>query len=137
MAGQHFVQNDAQGVQVAARVTPLPFDLFRGNVFRRSPRLGELAERQPPRAGVGSDTEIDQLDAVVGVDHDVFRLQIAVHDPVPVDVVERVADLLAAHAHRPLRGKLSVLVNDLAQQSSFHPFQHHVKVDAVRLGRRP
>src|SRR3954454_24021118 len=36
--------------------------------------------------------EIDELDPVFGIDHDVLRLHVAMHDAVRVDVIERLAD---------------------------------------------
>ena len=92
LAGQHFVEHDSQRVDVAAAVAALALDLFGRDVFGRAHHLGKLGERQPARAFLAGDAEVDQLDAVFGIDHDVFGLQVAMHDAVVVDVGERVGN---------------------------------------------
>ena len=77
------------------RVPAFPFYLLGRDVIRRSHGLRQLGERQAARARIAGDAEVDQLDVVVLIHHDVFRLQVAVHHAVVVNVFERVADASA------------------------------------------
>ena len=66
LAGKHFVEHDAQRVDVAARIAALALHLLGRNVFRRAHYLRKLGECQPARAGLAGDAEIDQLDVSSG-----------------------------------------------------------------------
>ena len=65
-AGEHLVEHDAQRVDVAAGIAALALHLLGGDVIGRAHHLRKLGERQPPRAGLAGDAEIDQLDVVLG-----------------------------------------------------------------------
>ena len=95
--------------------------------------MGKFRKRQPARSHIGGDPEIDQLDVVLRVHHDVFRLQIAMHHAVPVNVFERRGNL-HCDLHRAPGGKLALLVHDLAKQPPFHPFHRHVNLGVVGGG---
>ena len=86
--GQHFVEHHAQRVDVAAGVAALGFHLLGRNVVRACPwpavSLAKVSRRDALGAG---DAEIDELHVVLRIDHDVFRLQIAVHHALAVDVL--------------------------------------------------
>ena len=91
--------------------------------------LAKVSRRAPV---LGGDAEVDEFDVVFRVDHDVFRLQIAVHDPLAVNVIQRLANL-ECDPHRALGGKLSLLVEDLTQQPPLHPLHDHVDPAAAIL----
>ena len=90
-------------------------------------REGEAAARD-----FSSQAEVDQLDAVFAIDHDVFRLQVAVNHSSLVDVFERFADA-DGDAFRALGRELLFFVENLAQQPPFHPFHRHVHPAGVKL----
>ena len=90
LAGQHFVEHDAQGIEIAAGIAALSFDLLGRNVVGRAHGGRELGESEAAGASIAGDAEVDELDVVVLVDHYVFRLQVAMHDAVRVNVVERI-----------------------------------------------
>ena len=100
-AGQQFVEQHAQAVDVAARVNvqPAHLRLLRTHVGRRADELLQLREdrlvRQPPFGGLG-DAEINHLrhrHAVVQRDEDVRRLDVAVDDALLMRVLDGLADL--------------------------------------------
>src|ERR1039457_757355 len=69
------------------------------NVSRRDPDLAAMPKSMsltrsssPPRSRPGGDAKVDELDAIVIVDHDVVGLQIAVHDSMLVNVLQHFAD---------------------------------------------
>ena len=66
--------------------------LLGGHVLGGPHHLRKLRKCQPPRSGLAGNAEINQFDVILGIHHDVFRLQVAVHDPVSVNVVEGVED---------------------------------------------
>ncbi len=87
LAGEHLVEDDAEGVDVGAGVDALPRRLLGRHVVRRAedhPRPGELGVRA---ADLG-DAEVEDLhEAVVAPatdEEDVVGLQIAVDDAAPV-----------------------------------------------------
>ena len=63
------------------------------------------------------------------VDHDVFRLQVAMDDAVGVDVVESLENAVG-DADGAVLGK-SALVHDLAQQAALAPLHDHVDAGAL------
>ncbi len=67
------------------------------------------------------------------VDHDVFRLQVAVDNAVGVKVVERFQNAQRMRMARSRR-QLALLVEDLAQQAAFDPLHDHVDLAAVVVG---
>ncbi len=90
LAGQQLVEDDAERVEVGARVDLASLGLLGREVLRRADdraRLGHLA-----RAGA-RDPEVRHLHAALAVDEDVVRLDVAVHDAVPVCEAQRREDL--------------------------------------------
>ena len=90
LAGQELVEDDSERVEVGARIDLASLGLLGREVLRRPDdraRLGHLA-----RAGAG-DPEVRHLHAALAVDEDVVRLDVAVHDPVPVREAQRREDL--------------------------------------------
>jgi hypothetical protein len=87
---QHLVEDDPERKDVAPAVHGSAGHLLRGHVVRRAE---ELARRRQIRGGDLGDAEVRDLHLAVGGDHDVRRLDVAVDDPFPVGVVERLGDL--------------------------------------------
>lgn len=81
LAGQHLVEHDAEGVDVAAGVGDAP-----GHELGRE--VGDRAEQGRPGRRVGrrgaGQTEVADLDPAVVGEQDVLGLQVAVHDAGPV-----------------------------------------------------
>ena len=100
-AGQRLVEDDAQRVEVAARVRPLGLDRLRGHVFgaaQEGAGDGEPVEAPRPR-----DAVVHDLDRPVRQDHHVRGLQVPVHDTLEVRVVQGLR-----HLHHGLRGRARV-----------------------------
>ncbi len=73
-ARQHLVEHHAQRVDIAARIAPLRFHLLRRDIVRRPHGLRQFGKRQPPHPCAPGDPEIDELNVVLAIHHDVFRL---------------------------------------------------------------
>ncbi len=111
-AGEHLVEDDAHGVQVAAVIDGTADRLLGAHVAR-----GAEDHAGPGELGRGllallvtlsldlGDAEVDELEQlvalVVGRDEHVLRLEVAVHDAVSVRVLEAMDDL-----QRQLHGAL-------------------------------
>ena len=73
--------------------------------------------------------EIHDLHLAAGVDHDVLGLDVAVDDPAPVGLVQRVRDLrgdAGGLADRKARLTAAVLLDVLAQRGTFDVFDRDV-----------
>ena len=88
LAGEQFVQDDAQAVDVAAVIECFAFNLFRTHV-RHVPKLPpsplSSGEKAIPKS-------VEQRPAVV-VEQDVRRLDVPVNEPLPVGIGQRLGDL--------------------------------------------
>ena len=131
--GEHLVEHDAEGVDVAARVSALSADLLGRDVVGRAEALGEVAEGEAAGAGVGGDAEVDEADVVVVVDHDVLGLHVAVDDAVGVDVLQRAADA-DGELDGAVDGEPGLLLNDLAEKAAGDPLHDHVDLGAAGVG---
>ena len=81
--GQHVVTGNAQGIDVATRIERLAFDLLGAHVSGRSHRSTGL--RQFGFIALLNDSgkaEIGNLHLAAVGEHDVFRLDVAMHDAV-------------------------------------------------------
>ncbi len=79
LAGGHFIEDEAQRVDVRPPVGGFPFPLFRGHVRRRTDDDVARRERFVWVCLLFRQTEIEHFHARSG-EHDVARLQVAVHD---------------------------------------------------------
>ncbi len=91
-AGHHLVEDRAQAVDVAPVVPSLAADLLRGYVVGSPQRRRQPDEGQAPGPLDPGYAEVEEAKAAVAADHDVLRLQVAVGDPVRMEVLEGVAD---------------------------------------------
>ena len=99
MAGQEFVENHAEGVEVRRRRDGLAAHLLRRGVLRRHRPNARLRQRRPAGAGLVAaehlgNAEVEQLElAVLGHEH-VRGLEVAMDDEAAVGVLHRAAHLL-------------------------------------------
>ncbi len=116
LAGQAFVENAAEGVDVGTPVDLFAADLLGRDVLDRSDQLtgsGQAGDRRR----LLRETEVRQV-AVLAAratgDQDVARLDVAVDEPALVRRVERVADLLD-QPQRPSRLERRLLRDQLPE----------------------
>ena len=112
LAGDHFVQGDAERIDIGAGVELLALDLFGRHVVKRADDVAGFGEGAV--GGHAGDAEVHQLDAAVGRKHDVGRLDVAMDDAARMGVgeggeglvggVERLGDRQAADAHEAVEG---------------------------------
>ena len=90
-AGDHFVHDDSEGVDVRAGVHLLEIDLLGRHVLRRS----EHDSRSGHAVGVHEpgQPEVHDPDIALPVDHDVLGLEVAVDDAQPVGLGQAFGDL--------------------------------------------
>ncbi len=138
LAGQELVEEHAQGVDVRACVHGIARDLLRRDVVRCAadePRLGDRAARPAPALQELGDPEVQHGHpvwvAVLGLDEDVVRLEIAVDDPHRVRLRERVAHL-GEDVHGALRRHGPLVVDDLREAAPGEAL--HDQVELPRLG---
>ncbi len=95
-AGQQFVEDDAEGIDIAAGV---------GGVTVAGRLLGRHVRQRAENVAVGGrragrlrqeiqpgQAEIEDVRPAVGVDEDVARLEIAMTDALPVGMLDRLGD---------------------------------------------
>ena len=88
---QHFIKHHADRIKVCARVDRVAGRLFGRDIMHRADRL--IGNRVRLAAGKAGNSKIRDFDRPVRQQHDVLRLDIAVHDPLIVRVLERPQDL--------------------------------------------
>ena len=113
-AGEHLVEDDPDRVEIRAGVDRLPLGLLRREVLRRAHDRAGL--RHLRRAGAG-DAEVGDLEAVVGGDDHVVRLEVTVDHAAPVREPGRVEDL-DAEVDRPLLAERRLLAQEIPQSSA-------------------
>lgn len=129
-AGEHAIGHNGQTVEIAAPVHTFPLCLLRRHIFRRAHHRAGVG--QAGNAGGAGDAEIGQQ-GVAGVAHqDVAGLDVTVHDPAAVRVIQRRRHL-ADHAEREIeRQRPAHALHDLSQRLPLHIFDGDV-VDAIDL----
>ena len=126
--GKQFIQHHAQREHVGGKRNGAAIELFRRCVFRRQQHLrGDSAVVQQL-----GDAEIKQPHATAGIDHDVGRFQIAMHDQIAVRVVDGFAHLAKQLQSFAERQRFRVCVAD--QVNAFHELHRHVRPS---IGRYP
>ena len=90
LAGEHFIHDDAERIDVAPSVHREAACLLRRDIMHRADRF--IFNIRYFGLEVGN-TEIRNLDYAVFDNKDILRLNVAVHDPLPVRVAERPRDL--------------------------------------------
>ena len=132
-AGEQFVKQNAQRVDVTARVDIQPAEagLLRTHVHRGADELFEACEKRLVRElalrGLG-DAEVDHLGhrhAVVQRHEDVRRLDVPVDDPLLVRVLNRLTDL--DEQIEPLLGGEIRLVAVIRDPAALDPFHDEVR----------
>ena len=126
--GEQLGEDDAQRVDVGARVGHEPGRLFRREVpgcADDDARFGECFRARRLR-----DAEVGDLDFAGIGDEQVARLHVAVHDAVRVRVFERAGDLRADRCYLARRQR-ATSVEDVAQAVSVDQLHH--EVGAVRV----
>ena len=130
MPGEHLVEDDAEAVEIGARVERLALRLLGTHVVRRA------AQHAGARAAVAGQqaarqAEVDEHHAAVVAQHDVRRLQIAMDDAGLVHHLERARDFLEegdglVGGQRILQARLEVAAGEI-----FHREVFDALVDAV------
>ena len=78
---------------MSVRASPrLPFTCSGRHVVGRAHGGGETGEGQSPQSGRLGNAEIHDANAAIVAEHDVFRLQVAMDDVLPVHVLQGLAD---------------------------------------------
>jgi hypothetical protein len=96
--GDHLVDREGEGIDIAASVRVIPLDDFWRHVRDGAEDVSRLPWRQRLRDGA-CDTKVGEFRDAVLVDQDVLGLHVPVDDALPVRVIER-SSHLGAVAHR-------------------------------------
>ncbi len=142
--GQHFIEDAAERKDVGAWVERAPLNLLGRHVADRAdhhpllrlPALGLrllVVQRAHPRADDFGEPEIEHLGVAVAGDHDVLRLQIAMHDAGGMRFLQRVRDL--GHVLHQFPG-VALLSHDLAQRGAVDQLRDDV-VRGAPVTREP
>ncbi len=124
-AGQQLLQHDAQRIDVHRRRDRRPAVLLLGRGIARRVGLAALVRGglQLRRLGVQQlgDAEVEQLHQPALVDQQVRRLDVAVHDQVPVRMRDRVAGLQhQAQPGRPIQRVAGRMGDQVRPVDAFH-----------------
>ena len=137
-AGDHFIQDAAEAVEIAARIELAAGDLLGAHVERRADheaRFGECTgvglTGERGRQGA-RDAEVAQH-RMAAVQEDVLGLDVAVHETGAVCIVERVGHLDGqAGGFGPRHGAVP---REVIAQRLAHDVRHHVVEPALELAR--
>ena len=125
-AGEHLIQGDAGGIDIALRGHGQTLGLLRGDVVDGADHV-LAGEGHGAGGDLPGDAEVGQLRlAPVGDDH-VLRLYVPMDDPMGMSIGEGVQDL-AADADGLLNGQMAAgaLLDQLLQGLSFHILQNDI-----------
>ncbi len=120
--GQHFVEDPAQRENVRSAIRGLARHLLRRHVFGRAEDGAELRARTRRNLG---NPEIHDFDVAAGRDHDVCRLDVAMHHVILVCVIQRARDAghdSADHLHRQHHAG----IEHFAQRFAFDVFHRDI-----------
>ena len=123
--GKQLVEHHPERIQVGLVIERVALDLLRAHVGRRTETVDEGGVNVHVLADVERQPEVHQLDLVVLGQHDVGRLDVAMHDAAPVRVVQRHRDF-EDDADHPMHGKQLVHGDKLVQAGALDQFHHQV-----------
>ena len=83
-AGQHFVHDDPEAVDIGAEIDFFAENLFRRHVFRRTDDIAGLGQGGIAGAGSRGNAKIHDFQQTVIIDQEIGRLQVTVNDAIPV-----------------------------------------------------
>src|SRR5437660_709315 len=91
---EHFIEHHANSINIGTSCTTLALELFWGHIIRRADGTGKAAPGHASRTLEQSDTEINDFNITVLLDHDVLRLDITVKDTMFMAVDQCITNLL-------------------------------------------
>src|SRR5438093_12679664 len=94
LASEHFVQHDADGVNVGSSIASRAANLLRRHVVWRTHAVREGAKGQPARTDEQRNTKVDKFDLALRRDQDILWLEVAVDDATLMTVLQRVGKLV-------------------------------------------
>ena len=119
---QQLVQRNPHGVDVRPSIHVLVQSLLRRHVVIRPDRHRRAL--QPATALDLGDPEVHHLHHAVVAQHQVCRLQVAMHNPLPMRRTHAIQRLLAQRQRRH-RGQCPALAHHLLQRLAVHKLHHH------------
>ena len=134
LTGRQFVQHDADGKDVAARIAAHAYHLFRRHVDRRTHRAAQLLGQQVGVVRVKAQTKIEQQRAAVRAYQHIGRFQVQVHG---VLLVQAVRSSRHGGAQARQRGRIRALalliqlqpvVQRVASDVFHHQIGHHIQI---------
>src|SRR5579872_1164347 len=128
----HLVEHRSDRVDVGPRVASAAPHLLGRHVIGRADGGREAEPGEPPGRFVHGDAEVEELDRPVLADDDVVGLEVAVDDPLAVEIDDRAADLARERDRLVHRDALSFL-HDGAQGPALRELHHEVH-PALLLG---
>ena len=130
LAGDHFIERDAEGVEIGAIVDGVAFDLFGGHVVEGAE--SGAGHREAAIAGGAGDAEVHELNRAVGGDHHVGGLDVSMDDVLFVGVTEGVENLVDVF-HRE-RGRNGALMQARGERDTVNELHDHHKLIVEREG---
>ncbi len=130
LAGQEFVEHDAERVDVGPLVPSLALYLLGRHVVGGAQAVVEITPRHAPRPLHQGDAEIEELELPLGGDQDVLRLEVTVGDAVSVGVSQRAGELPAI-PDRLIDAEWQPAAEVLTEGLTLHVLQHQVWTAAV------